>query len=187
MAKTIRRARAGGLSRETPEQGPRSVKVPGAERLEVAVRIRAAAPQDVDILSRLQRQADEVHARLMPDFFQLPPTEGDKAPPLGPGFTVLVADAPAGVVGYVAVKVVETPVNPAMTPRRRAYVDTIVVDAAHRGRGIGTALMRAAADWARERQVAEMVLTVWSHNGAAEALYRRLDYEPIARVLRRAL
>ena len=105
----------------------------------------------------------------------------------GVGASVLVAEGRAGVVGYVEVKVVETPVNAAMTPRRRAHVETIIVDEAHRAAGIGTTLMRAAADWARLRQATELVLTVWSDNHAADALYRRLGYEPIARVLHRAL
>jgi ribosomal protein S18 acetylase RimI-like enzyme len=178
MAKTTRRAKPGvGLR----------ARRHGASAVPLAVRIRSVAPQDADVLGRLQRQADEVHARLLPDFFQLPPAEWAKAPALGPGSTVLVADGPTGIVGYVAVQVVDTPTNATMTPCRRAYVDTIVVDEADRGRGIGTALMRAAADWARQHQVVEMVLTVWSTNRAAEALYRHLGYGPIARVLRRAL
>ena len=101
-----------------------------------------------------------------------------------------MATSPAGrgkVVGFAAVKVVVTPRDPAMVPRRRAHLEMVVVDEGHRQAGIGTALMEAATGWARERGAEEMVLTVWSDNAAAEALYGRLGYEPIARILRREI
>jgi ribosomal protein S18 acetylase RimI-like enzyme len=104
-----------------------------------------------------------------------------------PSSVILVAeehDPGSAVVGYVSVKIVDTPRDPAMTPRRRAHVETVVVGKAHRARGTGTALMRAAAAWAAARDAAELVLTVWSDNRAAEALYQRLGYQPIARILR---
>lgn len=181
-------------------------------------RIRVALPRDVEALAALRRQAEEVHARLLPDYFRVGVAS---RPPViaGAGMVTLVAErsarattrksAPAvtngraaargaaagraaaekgpAVVGYVTVKVVETPRDPAMTPRRRAHVETVVVDEEHRGDGVGTALMRAAAAWARRREAEELVLTVWSDNAAAEALYRRLGYQPIARILRRPL
>lgn len=153
------------------------------------VRIRRAFPEDRDILVKLRRQAEQVHARLLPDYFRVS-GERDVTPVSAGTVVTLVAEASEGghgVVGYVAVKVVETPRDPAMTPRRRAHIETVVVDEEHRGAGIGTALMRAAAEWARRRAATELVLTVWSDNSAAEALYRRLDFQPIARVLRHKL
>jgi ribosomal protein S18 acetylase RimI-like enzyme len=150
------------------------------------VRIRAAQSKDGETLSGLRRQAEQVHARLLPDYFRVAPARDAMVSATGPSSVILVAEGRDGlnVLGYVTVKVVETPRDPAMTPRRRAHVDTIVVGEAHRGLGIGTALMRAAATWAQKHDAAELVLTVWSENRAAQALYRRLGYRPIARVLR---
>ena len=133
---------------------------------------------------------------MLPDYFQVSAVqEATKPPQLGPELAILVAERSDGgaggrgqarprVLGYVSVRLVDTPANPTMTPRRRAHVEAIVVEEAHRGRGIGTALMRGAAEWARRREAAEVVLTVWSENHAAEGLYRSLGYQPIARILR---
>lgn len=158
------------------------------------VRIRAAIPEDSERLAELRRQAEAVHARLLPDYFRLSAQDegGRAAPPSEGGLVVtLVAERsssrggpPDPPLGYVSLKVVDTPRDPAMTPRRRTHVEAVVVDATARGQGIGTALMRAAADWSRRRAAAELVLTVWSDNAAADALYRRLGYQPIARILR---
>ena len=135
----------------------------------------------------LRRQADGVHALLMPDFFRVPSKDEVVFPRADGLAAILVADDGVGVVGYVEVKIVGAPASSTITPCRRAHIETIVVDEARRQAGVGTALMRAAAAWARRRQAADLVLTVWSDNQAAEALYRRLEFEPVARVLRRAL
>jgi ribosomal protein S18 acetylase RimI-like enzyme len=104
---------------------------------------------------------------------------------------VLVAEAGEGagatVIGVVLVRIFDTPDDPAMAQRRRGHVEALVVDEHHRRAGIGTALMDAAAAWARARGARELVLTVWDGNTAAEGFYRRLGYAVISRVMRRSL
>ena len=43
-----------------------------------------------------------------------------------------------------------------------------------RGRGVGSALLSAAIEWARERGLHKLTLSVFPHNAAAIALYRKL-------------
>jgi ribosomal protein S18 acetylase RimI-like enzyme len=45
-----------------------------------------------------------------------------------------------------------------------------------RGRGVGSALMVAALDWAREGGLHKLCLSVWPHNAAAIALYRKYGF-----------
>jgi ribosomal protein S18 acetylase RimI-like enzyme len=45
-----------------------------------------------------------------------------------------------------------------------------------RGRGVGTALMEAAIEWARERGLHKLSLSVFPHNAAAIALYRKFGF-----------
>lgn len=45
-----------------------------------------------------------------------------------------------------------------------------------RGRGIGTALMRAGLDWARSRGAHKVELQVWPHNTAAIRLYENFGF-----------
>jgi RimJ/RimL family protein N-acetyltransferase len=45
-----------------------------------------------------------------------------------------------------------------------------------RGRGVGSALMVAAIEWARERGLHKLSLGVWPHNAAAIALYRKFGF-----------
>jgi RimJ/RimL family protein N-acetyltransferase len=45
-----------------------------------------------------------------------------------------------------------------------------------RGRGVGSALLGAAIDWARERGLHKLSLSVFVHNTAAIALYRKFGF-----------
>jgi RimJ/RimL family protein N-acetyltransferase len=45
-----------------------------------------------------------------------------------------------------------------------------------RGRGVGSALLAAAVDWARERGLHKLSLSVFAHNAAAIALYRKFGF-----------
>jgi ribosomal protein S18 acetylase RimI-like enzyme len=45
-----------------------------------------------------------------------------------------------------------------------------------RGRGVGSALLAAAIEWARERGLHKLTLMVFPHNAAAIALYRKFGF-----------
>lgn len=139
---------------------------------------------DEAAIRALRGELDRVHAGLMPDYFRVPGESG--VPVRDSDSEILVADGDEGVCGFVVVRAADTPRDPTMTPRRRAHVEMVVVGERARRRGVGTALMEGAERWAAERGCVEVVLTVWSDNRAAEALYRELGYEPIALVLRKA-
>jgi RimJ/RimL family protein N-acetyltransferase len=48
----------------------------------------------------------------------------------------------------------------------------MAVAAAHRGMGVGGALLDAAVAWCRDAALSKITCQVWPHNGAALALYR---------------
>jgi diaminopimelate decarboxylase len=68
------------------------------------------------------------------------------------------------------------------------HVATLAVAVAldRRGRGIGTALMREALTWAEEAGVQKIVLSVYPHNTAAIALYRRFGFTDEGRLARQS-
>jgi GNAT superfamily N-acetyltransferase len=58
-------------------------------------------------------------------------------------------------------------------------VGALAVDAPMRGKGVGTRLMEAVFDWARERGFRSMSLEVVDTNPFARRLYERLGFVPI--------
>ncbi len=47
----------------------------------------------------------------------------------------------------------------------------------HRGRGIGSSLLEASIEWARQAGAHKIALEVWPHNEAAIALYEKFGFE----------
>ena len=65
----------------------------------------------------------------------------------------------------------------------------MMVAAGWRGRGVGSALVAAAIEWARANGLHKLALSVFPHNGAAIALYRKFSFVEegrLARHVRRA-
>lgn len=60
---------------------------------------------------------------------------------------------------------------------RHGYILGLYVMPEHRRRGIATALLRLAQDWARQRGDRKIGLQVFANNTAALALYRKLGYQ----------
>ena len=52
----------------------------------------------------------------------------------------------------------------------------MMVAADWRGRGVGTALVAAAVEWGRARGLHKLTLSVFPHNDAAIALYRKFGF-----------
>ena len=62
-------------------------------------------------------------------------------------------------------------------PSRNGYGDlAMLVDRDWRGRGAGSALVRAAIDWARGQGLHKLSLEVFVHNEPAIALYRKSGF-----------
>jgi RimJ/RimL family protein N-acetyltransferase len=60
---------------------------------------------------------------------------------------------------------------------RYGYADIgMDVAADWRGRGVGTALMEACIEWAREERLHKLCLEVFPHNEAGIALYRKMGF-----------
>jgi RimJ/RimL family protein N-acetyltransferase len=53
-----------------------------------------------------------------------------------------------------------------------------------RGRGVGTALVAAAIEWARARNLHKLALSVFPHNDAAVALYPKFGFVEEGRLVR---
>ena len=80
-------------------------------------------------------------------------------------------------------RIYDTPENPAMVPRRRLHVETLVVAGKQRRHGIGRRMMFEVAQWGRGHGAVELVLTTWVGNRDAAAFYERLGYRELSRVL----
>jgi ribosomal protein S18 acetylase RimI-like enzyme len=154
------------------------------------VRVRRARHEDWPSVRALLREIDQLHAAIAPDYFRASERADDEWRHLledTTGAAFVAGGDPHGkpgsrIAGVVVVKLYDTPSSSLMVPRRRGHVETLVVAAAQRRRGVGRRLMDEAVAWARACGAQEMVLTTWTGNDEAEAFYRRLGYRVLSRV-----
>jgi L-amino acid N-acyltransferase YncA len=82
------------------------------------------------------------------------------------GAGTFVAVAGDQIIGLIRIK-----------PSHHGFGDlAMLVDRDWRGRGVGSALVRAAADWARGQGLHKLCLEVFAHNEAGIALYRKCGF-----------
>jgi GNAT superfamily N-acetyltransferase len=91
---------------------------------------------------------------------------------IGPERTVLVAENTQGrCIGFVSVGG-----NTNFTGEVQAYIGELAVAEHAEGRGVGSALISAAEEWARDKGYKLVVLDTGAANVRARAFYARLGY-----------
>lgn len=132
--------------------------------------VRPATVSDLDALTGLlngyrvfyQQTSDEAACRA---FLQKRFDLGDSH--------LLVHDAGSGPEGFVQLY----PLLSTVSLASRWLLNDLFVTPKARGRGIGRALMQAAADVARAHGVPSLMLRTQTHNHAAKALYASLGWQ----------
>jgi aminoglycoside 6'-N-acetyltransferase len=152
-----------------------------SEAREPAFTIRPATPEDEPAMTEIQHSSAIHHATIDPDRWRMQSLEEGiqsrrywhRRQPRSEG---LVAVADGRVVGMIELYL-KRPQDLTGAHLPRIKVDLgLAVAPEWRGRGVGTALMRAAEDWARAHGAERMVLDLNSANAGALRLYERLGY-----------
>lgn len=139
-------------------------------------RVRAARPEDAEALRHLYVQlADDTDALpagvdVTAGLLSAIADRSDRQ--------LLVAELDGdGVAGTLDLLIVP---NPTHGGRSFATVENVVVDQAHRRRGVGRALMQAALEAARRAGCYKVQLTSANGRGDAHEFYRSLGFEAVS-------
>jgi len=84
-------------------------------------------------------------------------------------------------VGFIELSI--RPHAEGCTSDRVAFVEGWFVEAGHRGRGVGAALMAAAEEWARARQCTELASDTQTFNEESIAAHNALGFEEVERLV----
>ena len=145
-----------------------------AERITIRPFVEADRPFFRAVVERLHpgATASPRDKAAMDDFFRR----------LGSGETPLALGAETFVAvngrGAPLDAVIVYPDRDHFTGHGRAYVEALAGATGAEGQGVGTALMRHAEAWARERDLREVALDVFAGNTRARAFYERIGYRP---------
>lgn len=145
--------------------------------------IRRAVTADIDGISKLLQQVNNVHADGRPDIFihdkrkytadQLCELLADVTRPI-----FVAVDDEGAVMGYCFC-IFEEPATDNMQPIRTLYIDDLCVDSELRGRHIGTELYRFTRDYAAKNGFYHITLNVWNLNTSAMRFYESCGLTPL--------
>ncbi|MBE6818256.1 MAG: GNAT family N-acetyltransferase [Ruminococcaceae bacterium] len=140
--------------------------------------IRNAQKKDIPKILELLLQVDMVHHRIRPDIFKGPVTKytdadletilADESTPV-----FVSTDASDCVEGYAFCVIKEHRGDQLLEDGKEVYLDDLCVDAACRGKHIGTALYEYVKTFARQIGARRITLNVWEGNDSALAFYRK--------------
>jgi len=145
-----------------------------------AVQTRIATPADVEVLAIIWNEINELGARAERAINPLTVADATQR------FTevvkrddtdVIIACDDDEVAGLAIVRVVQP--DP-LSPTRLLQLSNIVVNSGHRRRGVGHALIAAAADYADERGLDHLSAGVYPSLREAGRFFVRLGFAPVA-------
>ena len=150
--------------------------------------VRPARREELERVNELRRQVNALHVAGRPAHFR---------PGFGAAlrnhlfaqfddpdrFGVLVALVGGEVAGFATVQYVHRPEGPYTLPLDFYHVEEFGVDAAHRRRGVATALVDYMKRDARERGFQRLDLDVWGFNDDALAFYEAVGFSTYRRYM----
>jgi len=133
---------------------------------------------------------DAFHRERLPWLFQAPSEAGRSETHFqqliqGDHSAVFVAEA-SSVVGVAVGLMRRTPDLEIFVRQRYVVLDSLVVDAPWRGRGLGTRLARSVEHWGVQAGAAWLEVNVYEANPEARGFYAALGYLPLSTKLRSA-
>jgi aminoglycoside 6'-N-acetyltransferase I len=102
------------------------------------------------------------------------------APPSTMPLVIFVAEIDGNVVGFAEVGL-RSHADGCDARRAVGFLEGWYVDAEHRGRGVGRALVGAAEDWARSKGCREFASDTWTDNEASQRAHEALGFEVVDR------
>ncbi|MCE7987166.1 MAG: GNAT family N-acetyltransferase [Caldilinea sp. CFX5] len=162
-----------------------------------SVKIRLAHRQDLPALCRLYHELHAFTVQGVPDRLR----RLDDFDYFGPSWLSLtqaklldavnvaiwVAAVNGQVVGLAEVYLREDESDAQHTAYRYGYLQSLVVDKAWRGLGIGRQLLAAAEEWSRRQGATELRLESWEFDQGPLGFYERQGYRTLRRTLVRTL
>jgi GNAT superfamily N-acetyltransferase len=144
--------------------------------------IRRAELRDLTMLAALHEEVHRLHVQARPDQFQTAPDgvleQRFREWIAASDTKVWVAEIDGHVVGYAVQMRRHREPHPIARQRTWWEIDNLGVTATHRGRGIGTALIQAIIEDARQTGIPDVELASWAFNTAAHRAFERAGFVP---------
>ena len=147
------------------------------------ITIRTASYEDAAVLARLNVTVHQLHAEAQPERYK--PLRGDDPALIAEhekrladdNMRTVIAEVDGEPAGYAQCFLRDQPENVFLHASRVLHVDAISVQEVFQGQGVGQAIMRHLATYARELNAQGITLGVMVFNEQAIRFYEKLGFE----------
>jgi ribosomal protein S18 acetylase RimI-like enzyme len=149
----------------------------------MTISVRVASAADIDVIVRLNRDVQQLHAELEPSFFKSNVNNEEVAAFFAAKLAlsenhIRLADSGDGPNGYVWFEVQDRPETPLTLARKRIYIHHLSVQQAVRRRGIALALLGQVEAEALAGGITNIALDTWAANGSARGFFEARGFTP---------
>ena len=158
----------------------RADRQPPERREPLGVTVRFAREEELDRVNELRKQVNDLHVAGKPEVFK--PGFCDELRDYirviwaNPQEKIAVAEAEGVLCGFAVLNHITRPENPFMKARDYLDIDEFCVDERFRRRGVASALVRFAREFARAEGIPRVELNMWEFNRDALAFYEAAGF-----------
>lgn len=151
--------------------------------------IRLATLNDINPICGLYDEFFAYNAGLQPKYYKAAKEGGEypKSVIASEDSDIFIAVSDGAVAGLIHVKEARTPPYDAIAPHKYAEIIDFIVTASCRRKGIGSALMDAAKQWSRARNLDYIELFVLSEAEGEFLFYKREGFVTVSHTMKCAL
>jgi len=148
--------------------------------------IRLAELNDIEPICKLYNEFYAYNANFQPQYYNASIESGGypKSTIESESADIFVAVENDVIVGFIHVREAQTLPYPPIVQRRYAEVVDLIVTESQRRHGIGSALMDAAKDWSRTRDLDYIELFVLSEASGEIQFYERENFKTVSHTMR---
>lgn len=148
----------------------------------MSIEVRPARREELERVNELRSAVNDLHVQGRPGHFR-PDFNAELRKRVyeqfdSDDYEILVALDEGAVAGFATFLTVHRPEGPYTLPLNYLHIEEFGVDAAHRRRGVGAALVKAVRDIARKQGLKRVDLDAWSFNEGALAFYEAVGFRP---------
>ena len=162
--------------------GRRTRDAAGLARATELLDVRRATAGDAEVVSRLNRHVQQLHAESLPWLFK-PPGDGIDPRVFAEQIArtdthVFIGYAAGEPAGYVAAQMVHRPEHPFCHAVDFVLVDQLAVAPERRRMGLGARLLREVVALAEEQGIRRVELSVYAFNREARSFFASQGFRP---------
>ena len=160
--------------------------------------LRIASVQDIKCLAGLYAEFHNFHAIYIPDrligILEKPDIcEGNdlymKLTKIvqNEDSAIILVETDQGPLGFAEIYIRQDEANPLTVPYCYGYLQSLMVTAGHRQQGIGTHMIKAIGQWAKEKGASEIRLDIWEFGEGPLIFYENMGFQTLKRTMIRRL